>query len=628
MKVLVSVAPQAVWQAHQAQFELVTVGDAAHLADATAKLLLPVQSPAQLAALLSRYPEAELAIAYQAPELVLAALLAAGDSTEQAGAKWHAATEALLQLQQQQRRRVKLFNLSALANSNQHNATNTDVPDNDATNGSALPGWITLRAGSPPAAADTVHTLLAAQILRQQPQLATLQQRLYACSLPLQQQAEYQLNLAGIMAQITDDTELRQLKAQQSTLQQQLKATGDERDVLLQQLLHVQEELEQLFDKKQTVKQQYARLEQDYRNDVSELSGKLQHGTQTVEKTAAQLHKLQDELKRVTDAHNKTQQQLTASNDERDLLLQQLLHVQEELEQLFGKKQTVKQQYTKLEQDYLNDVANLSAKLQHGEHTIEKTAGQLHKLQDELHRITNAHNQSQQQLKHLTETEQKLQHQLQAERSQRAADNGERELLLQQLMQVQEQLEQYYLQWQQAEHKANHTETAREKQQQREVTKLESQLRKTKARAAGAEHQLQLAQQQMNTVKNSTLWKSGAPVRMLTRLVTKIDKAKQKLQQEAALIITSEYFDIDWYLARNPDVAQSNINPAEHYLRFGASEGRMPGPLFDGDWYKQRYPDVAASGINPLLHFIKFGQQEGRTASPKLLEDHSDHKIL
>ena len=139
---------------------------------------------------------------------------------------------------------------------------------------------------------------------------------------------------------------------------------------------------------------------------------------------------------------------------------------------------------------------------------------------------------------------------------------------------------------------------------------------------------LQLLQQELGAVKSSTLWKTGAPVRALTRLVKKTDPAKQKLQQEAALIITSEYFDIDWYLQRYPDVAEAKINPAEHYLKFGANEGRMPGPLFDGDWYLKRYPDVAQSGINPLLHFIKFGQLEGRSASPKLLADNSTREGL
>lgn len=513
MKVLVTVAPQALWQGCMAQFALTKADNVASLTDAQAQLLAPNQTPAQLAALLNQYPEAELVVAYEAPEVMLGRLLVAGNSLDQASQQWFTHTEALLQLQQQQRKRVKLFNLSA------------------ATHFAALPDWITVQDKAVPVVEDTVYTVLAAQLLRQLPRHSALQQRLFASSLPVTEHSDYQVNLDGVLQQVSDNSELERLTQAYEQCQQQLQ------------------------------------------------------------QAQAQLH---------------------ASNDERDLLLQQLLHVQEELEQLFQKKQTVKQQYSQLEQDYRKDVASLSAKLQHGEQTVEKTASQLHGLQDELQRIASAHNQLQQQYTQAT--------------AQLSANNDERDLLLQQLLQVQEELEQYYLKWQQAEQKASHGTTARDKQQQRELSKLESQLRKTKARAAGAEHQLQLLQQELGAVKSSTLWKSAAPVRVLKRLVKKTDTSKQKLQQEAALIITSEYFDIDWYLARYPDVASGNINPAEHYLKFGASEGRMPGPLFDGNWYLERYPDVAASGVNPLLHFIKFGQIEGRSASLTLLEDHSEFK--
>ena len=57
-------------------------------------------------------------------------------------------------------------------------------------------------------------------------------------------------------------------------------------------------------------------------------------------------------------------------------------------------------------------------------------------------------------------------------------------------------------------------------------------------------------------------------------------------------------FDTDWYLAQNPDVAEAGMNPAVHYLRFGATEGRDPNPLFDTDWYLARNLDVAEAGLN------------------------------
>jgi hypothetical protein len=80
-------------------------------------------------------------------------------------------------------------------------------------------------------------------------------------------------------------------------------------------------------------------------------------------------------------------------------------------------------------------------------------------------------------------------------------------------------------------------------------------------------------------------------------------------------IATSALFDAGWYARHCPDVAQSGLDMAEHYLTVGATEGRDPGPSFDSDWYVAQYPDVAASGMNPLLHYIRHGAQEHRLRS-------------
>ena len=71
-------------------------------------------------------------------------------------------------------------------------------------------------------------------------------------------------------------------------------------------------------------------------------------------------------------------------------------------------------------------------------------------------------------------------------------------------------------------------------------------------------------------------------------------------------------FDSDWYLEQNPDVKESGINPLHHYLEFGAREGRNPNPLFDTAWYLEQNPDVKNSGMNSLQHYIEFGIKEGR----------------
>lgn len=80
----------------------------------------------------------------------------------------------------------------------------------------------------------------------------------------------------------------------------------------------------------------------------------------------------------------------------------------------------------------------------------------------------------------------------------------------------------------------------------------------------------------------------------------------------------SPFFDADWYLSRNPDVAGSGADPASHYARFGWREGRDPGPAFEGAPYALRYPDVRATGLPPLVHFERFGRADGRAATRAL----------
>lgn len=78
----------------------------------------------------------------------------------------------------------------------------------------------------------------------------------------------------------------------------------------------------------------------------------------------------------------------------------------------------------------------------------------------------------------------------------------------------------------------------------------------------------------------------------------------------------SGLFDAGWYSIRYPDVLKAGYRPAIHYVRYGASQRRHPGPLFDGVWYLDTYDDVREIGMNPLLHFIQHGRYEGRRYRP------------
>ena len=82
--------------------------------------------------------------------------------------------------------------------------------------------------------------------------------------------------------------------------------------------------------------------------------------------------------------------------------------------------------------------------------------------------------------------------------------------------------------------------------------------------------------------------------------------------RDLELLETSQLFDSAWYLQQYPDVAKSGMDPALHFLIYGAAEQRSPGSDFDTAWYLQQNPDVASSDINPLIHYLQYGKAEGR----------------
>lgn len=87
------------------------------------------------------------------------------------------------------------------------------------------------------------------------------------------------------------------------------------------------------------------------------------------------------------------------------------------------------------------------------------------------------------------------------------------------------------------------------------------------------------------------------------------------------------WFDTSFYMSTHPGIISVGINPLFHYIMFGASQGNNPHPLFVTSYYLSENPTVAASGINPLSHFIRNGQKEGLIPHP-LLKDVSPKNYL
>lgn len=85
------------------------------------------------------------------------------------------------------------------------------------------------------------------------------------------------------------------------------------------------------------------------------------------------------------------------------------------------------------------------------------------------------------------------------------------------------------------------------------------------------------------------------------------------------ILLASELFNSEWYLAKYADVAADkhySQAPVLHYIKYGSFEERDPSSAFSTRRYLQAYPDVTAMKINPLVHFILYGKSEGRSPRP------------
>jgi hypothetical protein len=71
-------------------------------------------------------------------------------------------------------------------------------------------------------------------------------------------------------------------------------------------------------------------------------------------------------------------------------------------------------------------------------------------------------------------------------------------------------------------------------------------------------------------------------------------------------------FDRDYYLKQLADPDAARNDPLGHYMSKGWKEGHDPSPWFDVSRYLEANPDVAESGVNPFEHYVTTGIDELR----------------
>jgi CDP-glycerol glycerophosphotransferase (TagB/SpsB family) len=87
---------------------------------------------------------------------------------------------------------------------------------------------------------------------------------------------------------------------------------------------------------------------------------------------------------------------------------------------------------------------------------------------------------------------------------------------------------------------------------------------------------------------------------------------------ELEQIGASGFFDRDYYLANNPDVARKGVDPLEHFCLHGWRELRNPSKDFDVWWYWFNYLNPAQETVNPLVHYAQRRDKSGVVCHPRL----------
>ncbi len=146
-----------------------------------------------------------------------------------------------------------------------------------------------------------------------------------------------------------------------------------------------------------------------------------------------------------------------------------------------------------------------------------------------------------------------------------------------------------------------------------ELATLTAMLADREAELEDASLELWRERERTRRIERSFSWRILAPVRYCADLAVNLARGRRALASDVALIEASDMFNAVWYLRNNPDVAATGMDPAVHYLRYGASEGRNPGPGFDTDWYRESNPEIDVEVVNPLVHYLRHGRYEGRT---------------
>ena len=83
-------------------------------------------------------------------------------------------------------------------------------------------------------------------------------------------------------------------------------------------------------------------------------------------------------------------------------------------------------------------------------------------------------------------------------------------------------------------------------------------------------------------------------------------------------LLLQKHMDLPYYLDQFPRDKRPE-DPVQYYLETGSELSRDPTVDFSTRFYLERSPDVAQAQVNPFLHYLKWGKLEGRLPHPAYL---------
>lgn len=76
----------------------------------------------------------------------------------------------------------------------------------------------------------------------------------------------------------------------------------------------------------------------------------------------------------------------------------------------------------------------------------------------------------------------------------------------------------------------------------------------------------------------------------------------------------NRFFEYDFYLRNNPDVAAADVDPFQHFITTGYKEGRNPSPAFHVLFYVRMF--MQGDSRDPLSHYFEVGRAAGYSTQP------------